>query len=138
MSPGMSTGHIDAAAERLEARVLIDTVCIHNGDPGVVTFDPDTLEMIESVAAPYWTGPALIVKQGPRVDTIEAQGLAWSEQPVRIRIPFSAPDIAPDDVVTVVTSRDVQLNGQQFKVLDAHAATFAVSRHVATEHVTRS
>lgn len=122
--------HIDRAAARLAARLLVDTCVITRPDE-TGTLNPTTL-VITDTGTQVFEGACFVNFRPGDTDgqyvTVEALGR--SDQKVRVRLPLTCPLLLSGDEIEVTVSDNSQLQGLILEVVDDSTGSYAVSKIV--------
>lgn len=122
--------HINRAAARLAANLLVDTCTIHRPD-ATGSLNPTTLAITDA-GTQVFEGCCFVNFRPGDSDgqyvTVEALGR--SDQKVRVRLPLDCPALLNGDEITITDSDNAQLLGMVLEVLDDSTGSYAVSKIV--------
>ena len=122
--------HIDRAAARLAARLLVDTCTIHRPD-NTGSLDPVTLAIVDTGTQVYEGACFVNFRPGDGSgEYVTVEALGRSDVKTRVRLGLDCPALLPGDIITVTDSDNDQLTGAELEVLDDSTGTYAVSKIV--------
>lgn len=122
--------HVDRAAARLAARLLVDTCTIHRPDE-TGALNPTTLAITDTGTQIFEGACFVNFRPGEASgEFVTVEALGRSDQKVRVRLPLSCPQLLHGDEITVTDSDNEQLQGLVLEVLDDSTGSYAVSKIV--------
>lgn len=129
----MSRADLLAEAQAFAEEGMVDTCTIQH--PTGETLDPVTDQVTPTYSTTY-AGVCRIQQQQPYAERNDAGQQYQLLLRIEVQLPVRVIGIFPDDVVTIVTSRDADLVGRKFSVRDLAHKTDASSRRIQCTEVT--
>lgn len=114
-------------------RGLPDACLIERPSTTAPTIDPDTAAMTMTAGTTVFAGACRVQPEATQDSTVVIGDQATVLHRYRASIPHDAPQVLPDDVLTVQSSTDLQLVGRPLVVRDVHYDTFQVRRYLLLE-----
>jgi hypothetical protein len=130
----MSRDDLIAEAQAFAEEGMVDTCTIQH--PTGETTDPATDVVSPTYSTLYAAGVCRIQQKQPYAERNDAGQNYQLLLRIEIQLPVRVVGVAPDDVVTVNTSRDLDLVGRKFAVRDLAHKTDASSRRIQCMEIT--
>ncbi|MET0416384.1 MAG: DUF6093 family protein [Actinoplanes sp.] len=128
----MNRDDLVAEAQAFAEEGMVDTCTIQH----VTGENTDADGNVTPTYSTVYTGSCRVQQQQPYAERNDAGQAYQLLLRLEIQLPMSVTGISPDDVVTIVTSRDADLVGRQFSVRDLAHKTDASSRRVQCMEIT--